>query len=302
MDRKRWAELIRPFSETKWLYIAFNLSTEVALSLQLSRKRRKTLLPFLHKLCIREPEPHHEHLREAVMSLMVSCWLSDHNIAVEYERPWTNEFSGKGKDKGITTFSQQLTIEALSDDVLLNIFRCYLCLSPQFWPTLTHICRRWRQIVLGSPLGLRLRLYCTYGTPVLETLDCWPHFPLVLNYGGSPMRDPPALEDEENIMAALKQSNRVDSISLTVTNSLLENLSTVKEPISELEELVLLSRDNLKLTLPVAFRSGPRLRKLHLTRIAIPALLLFLSPSTGLVNLQLHEIPNFWVFLPMGIR
>jgi hypothetical protein len=73
---------------------------------------------------------------------------------------------------------------------------------------------------LTSPLGLDLRLYCTYGTPVLKTLDCWPPFPLVVNYGGSPMLDPPAPEDDGNIMAALKQSGRVSSISLTVTNSL----------------------------------------------------------------------------------
>ncbi len=84
------------------------------------------------------------------------------------------------------------------------------------------------------------------------------------------MLDPPAPEDEENIMAALKQSDRVYSITLTVTNSLLENLSTISEPFSELEELVLLSRDNVQLTLPSAFRWGPHLRALRSTRIAIP--------------------------------
>ncbi len=99
-------------------------------------------------------------------------------------------------------------------------------------------------------------------------------------------------------MAALKQSDRVYSIALTVTNSLLENLSTISEPFSELEELVLLSRDNVQLTVPSAFRLGPHPRTLRSTRIAIPALPQLLSPSTSLVDLQLHEIPNVGYFSP----
>jgi hypothetical protein len=56
-----------------------------------------------------------------------------------------------------------------------------------------------------------------YDTPVLKTLNGWPSFPLVVSYGGYPKFDPPALEDEENIVAALKHSDRVGSISLTGT-------------------------------------------------------------------------------------
>src|SRR6266702_4449252 len=195
-------------------------------------------------------------------------------------------------------FSHQATIEMLSDDILLNIFLHFLDVSSQFWPTLVHVSQRWRQIIFTSPLGLHLRLYCTYGTPVLKTLECWPALPLVVNYGGSPILNPPAPEDEENIMTALRQSDRVTSISLAVTNSLLENLATISEPFSELEELVLLSRDNVQLTLPSAFRWGARLRTLHSTRIAVPALQQLLSSSTGLVDLQLHEIPNVGYFSP----
>ncbi|KAI9443737.1 hypothetical protein BJY52DRAFT_444063 [Lactarius psammicola] len=186
----------------------------------------------------------------------------------------------------------------LSDDILLNIFLHILDASSQFWPTLVHVSRRWRQLIFTSPLGLDLRLYCTYGTPVLKTLECWPSLPLVVNYGGYPVLDPPTPEDEENIAAALEQSDRVSSISLTVTDSLLEKLSTIPEPFSELEELVLLSRDNLQLNIPNTFRWGARLRTLHLTRIAIPALPELLSSSTGLVDLELHEIPNVGYFSP----
>ena len=119
-----------------------------------------------------------------------------------------------------------------------------------------------------------------------------------MNYGGSPLLYPPAPEDEENIMAALKQSDRVGSVSLTITNLLLENLSTISEPFSELEELILLSQYNVQPTLPRNFRWGPRLRTLQSTGIAFPSFSQLLSFSTGLVDLQLHEIPNVGYFPP----
>ena len=134
--------------------------------------------------------------------------------------------------------------------------------------------------------------------PVSKSLDCWPILPLVVDYGGFLKSKSPAPEDEDNIMAALKQVDRVRSISLTVTNSLLEKLSTISEPFSELAELVLFSRDNVQLILPSAFRSVQRLHTLHLTQIAISALLQLLFPAAGLVDLQLHEIPSFGYFSP----
>jgi hypothetical protein len=191
-----------------------------------------------------------------------------------------------------------VTIEILTADVLLTIFRHYLDRSPQLWPTLAHICQRWRQITFASPRSLDLRLYCTYGTPVLKTLEFWPPFPLIVNYGGSPELNPPAPEDEDNIVAALKRSDQVRSVKLTVTRSLVEKLSTISEPFTELEELALLSLDNLQKALPGAFRWGPRLRTLHSTRVAIPTLPQILSPPTDLVDLQLHEIPKLGYFCP----
>ena len=194
--------------------------------------------------------------------------------------------------------SRQGTIGKLSDYILLNIFRYYLDASPQFWPRLVHICRKWRRIVFASQQSLHLRLFCTPGTPVLKTLDCWPALPIVVQYGGSPASYPPAPEDEDNIMAALKQSDRVSSISLTVTNSLLEKLSAIERPFSELEDLVLLCGYDVPLTLSSAFRWGPRLRTLHLTRAAIPALPQLLFLSTGLVDLQLHKISRVGCISP----
>ena len=185
-----------------------------------------------------------------------------------------------------------------SNDILLIIFRHYLDGSASFWFRLAHVCRSWRQIIFASPLGLRLRLHCTYGTPVFKSLDCWPPFPLILNYGGFPTLPHPSPEDEDNIMAALKHSARVCSISLTVSSPLLKKLSTISETFSEIEELVLLSQDNIQLTLPSAFFWGHRLRTLHSTRIAFPSFPQLLLPSQDLVDLQLNEIPGVGYFSP----
>jgi hypothetical protein len=160
------------------------------------------------------------------------------------------------------------------------------------------VCRRWRQVVLTSPLGLNLRLYFTYGTPVLKALDCWQVLPIILQYGGFPNLEPPSPDDDDNIIASLTQSGRVGSISLTVTSSLLKRMCAISEPFSELEELALLSHDNIQVTLPSTFRWGPRLRTLHSTRIAFPSLPPLLSPCHDLVDLQLHEIPSIGYVSP----
>ena len=125
--------------------------------------------------------------------------------------------------------------------------------------------------------------------PVSKTLDCWPPLPIVLEYGSSLALDSSAPEDEVNMIAVLKQSDRVSSITLTVTTSLLDKLYTIERPFLELEDLTLLSRDSMPLTLPSSFRWGPCLRRLHLTRIALPAIIHLLYSSTNLVDLQLRE-------------
>ena len=174
------------------------------------------------------------------------------------------------------------------------MFRYFLHVSPRDWPRLVHTCRKWRHIVFASQRALRLRLFCTHGTPVQRSLDCWPALPIVVQYGGSLELDPPAPEDEENIMAALKQSNRVISINLIVTTPLQERLSTIESPFSELEDLVLLSHNSVRrLTHPSGFRPGQwgtRLRSLHLTRIDFLELPQILYSSRDLVDLQLHEV------------
>jgi hypothetical protein len=177
----------------------------------------------------------------------------------------------------------------LSDELLLDVFHYYLGASPRFWSRLVHICRKWRRIVFASQQALGLRLFCTHGTPVVKTLDCWSALPIVVEYGGFPALYPPAPEDEDNILVALKRSDRVSSIHLTVTASLLEKLSPIEEPFSKLEDLVLLYQGSMMPRLSRTFRWDPSLRGLHSTRIGFPGPLQRLS-SMDLVDIQLHNM------------
>ena len=178
------------------------------------------------------------------------------------------------------------------------IFLQCLDASPQIWHTLVHVCQNWRHIVFTSPRTLQLRLYCKHGTPVLKNLGCWPALPIIVEYGGYSYLDPPSSEDEDNVVVALEQSDRVNSISLTITKSLLEKFSVIEEPFSDLEQLVLLSQNPIGLALPSTFKWGSRLRLLHSTGMALPALPHLLSPSLDLVDLQLHEVPHAGYFSP----
>jgi hypothetical protein len=151
-----------------------------------------------------------------------------------------------------------------------------------------HICRNWRRIVLAFQQTLHFQLFCTHGTPVRKSLDCWSAaLPIVVEYGRYLTADPPTPEDKDNIIIiALNQSDRVTSISLAVT---MMQLSDIKGPFLGLEDLVLLSLDTERPTLSNAFRWGI-LRSFHLTRIALFAFPRFLYYYRNLVDLQLHDV------------
>jgi hypothetical protein len=83
-----------------------------------------------------------------------------------------------------------ITIEKLPPEILEEIFRFYrqdaMALSrgrPWEWHRLTHVCQTWRSIILHPTNRLGLQLFCTNGTPVRNTLHCWPGLPIVMRYG-----------------------------------------------------------------------------------------------------------------------
>src|ERR1700733_11866291 len=108
-------------------------------------------------------------------------------------------------------------IHMLNDDTLLNIFSLYpqdivegyedVVSWPEWdkarwWYKLVHACRRWRYLILSSPVRLGLHLVCTYGTPVADMLAHSPPLPLIINYLDT-NRDA-SVEDEEAILLALQ--------------------------------------------------------------------------------------------------
>ena len=133
--------------------------------------------------------------------------------------------------------------------------------------------------------------------PVLDAVGCWSALPIVVQYGESPASDPPAPEDGKNINVALKQSDRVSSMSLTITSPLLK-LSEIERPFSELE---VPSRNSAQLTLPSTFQWGPSLRCLNSTSVNFPSLLQLLGSSKNLVDLLLHEVLDPSCFPPEAL-
>jgi F-box-like len=77
-------------------------------------------------------------------------------------------------------------IDVLPDEVLLEIFEMYMIRdsdillegkrSVEAWQSLvpSHVCQRWRSLVLESRRRLNLQLYCTAKTLARDKLDVWP--------------------------------------------------------------------------------------------------------------------------------
>jgi hypothetical protein len=188
------------------------------------------------------------------------------------------------------------TIGALPDGVLLDIFDFwreskihFLWRSwPGTWRALTHVCQRWRYVVLASPNRLNLVLLCTERTPVREMLGIWPAWPIELRSESS--------DGGDNIIAALEHHDRIRRIWSKVPSSpLLERFATVMQgPFPELSFLQLISDDKTPAALPDTFLGGssPRLRRLCLRNILFPALPTLLLSCSDLVDLYLLRIPN----------
>jgi hypothetical protein len=141
------------------------------------------------------------------------------------------------------------------------------------WQTLVQVCWRWQGLVFASPRRLNLRLVCTPRTPVLETLDTWPTFPLVVHcYGDYP------ISGIDNILAALKYRDRICKIDIEHKEAFpwKEVLAVMEEPFPKLTDLMLASHDTMweNSALPDTLLGGsaPRLRLLHLDRIPFPGL------------------------------
>ena len=208
-----------------------------------------------------------------------------------------------------------MTIDALPDNVLLEIFDLYLDLDvddldtllilfglheEDAWHTLVHVCSTWRRLVFASPRRLNLRLLCRNTRPVMKTLNVWPELPIIIDAHIANPRRP----GTTNIIYALKQHDRVYRIDITWSpNSLLKKIAAIKKPFPALTYLWLSSSDENPVVLPSSFLGGsvPRLQKLYLDRIPFPALGKLLSSTRNLVTLHLYSIPRSGYISPKAI-
>jgi hypothetical protein len=205
--------------------------------------------------------------------------------------------------------------DVLPDEVLLEIFYFYLNTGPlpqglpsneskaaiEEWQILVHVCRRWRSLILGSPLRLNLRLYCTPKTRIKDTLDVWPAFPLVVHWRPSFC----TLSDADNIIAALGRRNRVRQVDVFVVGRPLETvLAAMQVPFLELTDLRISSLgDPDPPPIPDSFLGGsaPRLQSFKLGGTPFPGLPKLLLSATHLVELRLINIPRSGYISPGAV-
>src|SRR5216683_3915959 len=191
----------------------------------------------------------------------------------------------------------RVSINALPDDVLLEIFDFYMILPQIYYPgrqvyewhSLVHVCQRWRYVVFNSPRRLDLRLLCTNKTPVTNMLDIWPALPIIISTDSAL-----SANGVPNIISALQQHNRVCTIDIIdIPKSLLKEFAAMQEPFPALTGLSLWSFDENAPVLPDSFLGGfaPRLQNLFLSRIPFPGLPTLLLSTHDLVTLHFWGIP-----------
>ena len=167
----------------------------------------------------------------------------------------------------------------------------------RWWYNLAHVCRRWRNIILGSASYLELSLVCTYGTPVADMLAHSPPLPLAIEYRGR--FGEMAAEDEEGIILALKQRNRVLRVRLVKpVTSLRKLIAAMDDEYPILEFLVIqlpIEDKSTTLIFPETLQA-PHLRSLSLTGFALPIGLL--TTAVGLVTLSLWMVHPSTYFQP----
>jgi F-box-like len=186
-----------------------------------------------------------------------------------------------------------VTIDILPDLVLLEIFDFYAYEEKDnSWHNLVHVCRKWRNVVFGSPRRLNLRLFCNARTPVKELLEVWPPLPIsVCNDGDNRW-------GIHNIIAALEYKDRICQLDLyELPGSQLETvLETMQQPFPALSHLILRLQPGggPVPVIPASFLGGsaPHLQSLWLDYIPFPGLSKLLLSATHMVLLVLSNIPD----------
>jgi len=218
-------------------------------------------------------------------------------------------------DNAITLPDNRLhtPIHMLNDDVLLNIFYLYQLImsesyhdiftfphweNAKWWYKPAQVCRRWRYLILASPVRLGLHLVCTFGTPVADMLAHSPPFPLIINYLDHGFEV--STEDEEAILLALQHRDRVRRIGLGMPAPNLPKLiEAIDGNFPALERLFICPRtkDDTSPVIPPTFQA-PHLGMLLLCHACLPLGSPLLRTTVGLTFLVLMDVPLSAYFEP----
>ena len=224
--------------------------------------------------------------------------------------------------------SHSTLVHLLDDDSLLVIF--YFCRPSIFveseaendvrlieggkwnrerwWYRLIQVCRRWRYIVLDSAIHLQVSLVCGRGTPVADMLAHSPPVPLIIDHIDEEYHVLTP-EDEEGIILALQNRDRVRRIRITKSVSILQKLVIALDGEFPILEYLLISNRRVirpfidlstSLNFPETFRA-PHLRQLWLDNFATPIESPILTTMGNLVTLWLSSIPSSSYFHPNAL-
>ena len=216
------------------------------------------------------------------------------------------------------------SIHVLDDDSLIHVFCLYRpfllgededdnarlsgghrgwAAHGRWWYKLAHVCKRWRNVILGSASYLGVSLVCTNGTPVADMLAHSPPLPLAIDYRIYPHGDRDITEDEEGAILALKHRDRVRHVRLfRPVTSLQKFIAAMDEEYPFLEYLIIGPPDDTStvLILPETLQA-PHLRHLALIGFALPIGSRLLTTAVGLVTLFLRMTDPSTYFHPNAL-
>ena len=192
-----------------------------------------------------------------------------------------------------------MTIDNLSDDVLLEIFDIYrqtfgdqlrserVWNNKHGWFKLAHVCRYWRSVVLASPSRLRLRLYFAGDTPTRAVaLEYLTHLPIIVDFSNVTWND----SAQERLISALRFLDHVCRIAIHGPHKSADRISEMLDlPFPALESLELdnISSPGRVLLSTSLITSIQSLRRLWLVGVFLTSLFPLFSVARSLVDLTL---------------